>query len=74
MHGNVWEWCLDSVANYPAGAVTDPFVTVGPYVVRRGGAWNEGIACRSAFRSYGTTVDANDAIGFRIVLGPIRVP
>ena len=53
MHGNVWEWCLDSVANYPAGAVTDPFVTGGPDRVIRGGSWNLiSFYCRSAFRDY----------------------
>jgi formylglycine-generating enzyme required for sulfatase activity len=52
MHGNVWEWCLDSFEDYPAGAVTDPFVTGGPYRVLRGGSWsnNSGL-CRSAVRS-----------------------
>jgi formylglycine-generating enzyme required for sulfatase activity len=75
MHGNVWEWCLDSVANYPAGAVTDPFVTGGPYRVVRGGGWYDGsIDCRSAFRSSSGPGDAYDFIGFRVVLAPVLVP
>ena len=47
MHGNVYEWCLDSSdtqPNYPtaateADAVIDPLVTTGPDRVARGGSW-----------------------------------
>ena len=74
MHGNVWEWCLDSVANYPAGAVTDPFVTSGPDRVLRGGGWvNYSYDCRSAFRGSSDPGYAyNNGVGFRVVLGPIQ--
>jgi len=42
MHGNVMEWCLDGVpggaaaANYPAGAVVDPYVISGTQPARVG--------------------------------------
>jgi formylglycine-generating enzyme required for sulfatase activity len=75
MHGNVWEWCLDSVANYPAGAVTDPFVTGGPIRVIRGGGWDYGSNyCRSAIRDYYGPGDADYDLGFRVVLAPVLVP
>jgi len=75
MHGNVWEWCLDSVANYPSGAVTDPFVTGGPYRVFRGGSWyNNSCDCRSAFRNFSGPGSTNGGIGFRVVLAPVLVP
>ncbi|MFM7280967.1 MAG: formylglycine-generating enzyme family protein, partial [Planctomycetia bacterium] len=75
MHGNVFEWCLDSVANYPSGPVTDPFVTGGPGRVFRGGSWYyDSYFCRSAFR-FGT--DPGFTLnfgGFRVVLAPVLVP
>jgi formylglycine-generating enzyme required for sulfatase activity len=75
MHGNVWEWCLDSVANYPAGAVTDPFVSGGPDRVIRGGSWDfYSNLCRSAVRSNGGPGYASSSIGFRVVLAPVLVP
>jgi formylglycine-generating enzyme required for sulfatase activity len=75
MHGNVWEWCLDSVANYPSGAVTDPFVTGGPNRVVRGGSWgDDSYACRSAIRYNLSPGSTNAYIGFRVVLAPVLVP
>jgi formylglycine-generating enzyme required for sulfatase activity len=75
MHGNVWEWCLDSFASYPAGAVTDPFVTNGPYRVLRGGSWrSDSNSCRSANRGNGTPGYTDDNFGFRVVLAPVLVP
>ncbi|MBL8801222.1 MAG: formylglycine-generating enzyme family protein [Planctomycetes bacterium] len=75
MHGNVWEWCLDSVATYSASPVTDPFVASGPGRVIRGGGWYDySIVCRSAFRNYRGPGDANDYLGFRVVLAPVIVP
>jgi formylglycine-generating enzyme required for sulfatase activity len=79
MHGNVWEWCLDSFAAYAPGPLTDPFVTGGAYRVIRGGSWGgygSGSAafCRSAIRDYNTPGFADNLIGFRVVLAPVTVP
>jgi formylglycine-generating enzyme required for sulfatase activity len=75
MHGNVWEWCLDSYASYTAGAVTDPFVTGGPNRVIRGGSWYiYSHGCRSAIRGYGNPGITDDGVGFRVVLAPVLVP
>ena len=74
MHGNVWEWCLDSLADYSFGTVSDPFVTGGPRRVFRGGSWDNSYGCRSAFRNDLSPGLASREIGFRVVLGPIRVP
>ncbi|MBL8735346.1 MAG: formylglycine-generating enzyme family protein [Planctomycetes bacterium] len=75
MHGNMWEWCLDSwdgSANYPAGSVSDPYVASGPYRVARGGGWGSGSnICRSANRS-GYVPVSGDAGGFRVVCAPVR--
>jgi formylglycine-generating enzyme required for sulfatase activity len=75
MHGNVWEWCLDSYASYSAAPVTDPFVTGGTDRVFRGGSRiNESHSCRSTRRLYGNQGGSSTIIGFRVVLAPILVP
>jgi formylglycine-generating enzyme required for sulfatase activity len=75
MHGNVWEWCLDSFAPYVSGAQQDPFVTGGSQRVLRGGRWDYSSAhCRSAYRVPYDPSFALNSFGFRVVLAPIRVP
>ena len=75
MHGNVWELCLDSwdgSANYPAGPVSDPYVTSGPGRVVRGGSWLFGSSfCRSAYRGYNIPSSALNGGGFRVVCAPV---
>jgi formylglycine-generating enzyme required for sulfatase activity len=75
MHGNVWEWCLDSFTLYSPGAVTDPFLCCSSYgLVFRGGSFSNG-PIQSAFRLYNPIINmAFIEVGFRIVLGPILVP
>ncbi|MCP4082784.1 MAG: formylglycine-generating enzyme family protein, partial [Planctomycetaceae bacterium] len=75
MHGNVWEWCLDSYASYGAAGVTDPFVTGGSNRVIRGGSWyGNSSYCRSAYRRGSSPGSSNVFIGFRAVLAPVLVP
>jgi formylglycine-generating enzyme required for sulfatase activity len=74
MHGNVWEWCLDSFASYSATPVTDPFITGGPDRVVRGGGWSASSnICRSAIR-VNINSGSNGDVGFRVVLAPILIP
>ncbi|MCP5023050.1 MAG: formylglycine-generating enzyme family protein [bacterium] len=75
MHGNVWEWCLDTYASYSPGAVVDPLVTGGSVRVFRGGGWGNGsVDCRSAYRSSGSPGSSDFVIGFRAVLALVLVP
>lgn len=77
MHGNVWEWCLDSTgstgdADYPTGSVSDPYMTVGILRRFRGGSFDfDALSCRSAFRLAGSPGLLNFNIGFRVVCAPI---
>ena len=77
-HGNVWEWCLDlwdGTANYPSSAVSDPYVSSGPFRVARGGSWgNTADFCRSASRGLNVPGGTGDGTGFRVVLAPVLVP
>ncbi|MCP5023380.1 MAG: SUMF1/EgtB/PvdO family nonheme iron enzyme, partial [bacterium] len=75
MHGNVWEWCLDSYASYNSAPVTDPFVTGGSNRVIRGGSWNSPSSyCRSACRFSTNSGSSSLYVGFRVVLAPENPP
>jgi formylglycine-generating enzyme required for sulfatase activity len=75
MHGNVWEWSLDSFASDAPGAVTDSFVTGGSNRVLRGGScsWYSN-ACRSAYQKSYTPGALERHFGFRVVLAGVLVP
>ena len=72
MHGNVWEWCWDLYADYPAGPVTDYEGSgIGKYGVDRvvrGGGWIDlAEYTRSVFRFYCIPDFRYYSIGFRVV-------
>lgn len=76
-HGNVSEWCLDTLNPYGSAAVLDPFSSGPPtaYRVIRGGSWAfNAFGCRSAFRNSTDPSLTSNGVGFRVVLGPILVP
>ncbi len=75
MHGNVWEWCMDSWSSYTASAKTDPYVSGGPHRVFRGGSLGSASSsCRSAVRSNFGPGSLSNSLGFRVVLAPVLVP
>lgn len=69
MSGNVWEWCQDWYAVYPAGHVIDPKGPAsGSRRVSRGGGWDNGVAsCRSAIRDSVNPDGRYYNLGFRLV-------
>jgi formylglycine-generating enzyme required for sulfatase activity len=88
MHGNVWEWCWDFVAEYPNSRplrytleypeepVIDPVgPTEGLDRVVRGGCYSSSAdLCRSAFRYGEFPSDRMWNIGFRLALSSSGIP
>ena len=72
MHGNVWEWCLDTWHPSYDGAPTDgrAWIVDGDdrFRLLRGGSWNNHPSyCRSALRDRDMPDDRGNHIGFRVV-------
>jgi formylglycine-generating enzyme required for sulfatase activity len=74
MHGNVWEWCLDFYADYPAERVIDPYISRaarrGGLHPLRGGGWrSKAEECRSArrFLFLEGQFARPDDVGFRLL-------
>jgi hypothetical protein len=74
IHGNVWEWCSDWFAPYPAAALTNPAgPTQGKFKVFRGGGWNnDADFARSANRFMMSPSNGIYFVGFRIALSPLQ--
>ena len=71
MIGNVWEWCQDPYAPYPAADQTDPKPAKGDMrVCRGGGAYTVWRYARCAARGNGVPDDSDYHLGFRIVRDP----
>jgi len=78
MHGNVWEWCLDSIqpgtghGNGPRVGLRDPLEQLGAFKVSKGGSFKVKFdQCRSAVRQGRPRSSKNSDTGFRVALGPI---
>jgi formylglycine-generating enzyme required for sulfatase activity len=74
MHGNVWEWCLDTWHHSYEGAPADgsPWKTGDrSHKLLRGGSWASlpGVCC-SALRLHGRPDGADLYVGFRVVCLP----
>lgn len=70
VHGNVWEWCADWLAEYSAANATDPSgaASGSDCVVRGGSFWNMAEGCRSASRVRYRPANRSRVIGFRVAL------
>ncbi|NJM68082.1 MAG: formylglycine-generating enzyme family protein [Acaryochloris sp. RU_4_1] len=76
MHGNVWEWCLDTWHDNYTGAPTDGSAWIdndNDYRILRGGSWFSlpgGCRCANRLRGYPGYRSSSD--GFRVALSAPR--
>lgn len=69
MHGNVWEWCGDSMREYSKVRVVDPVggAAIGARAIRGGGWGGNAGRVRCAFRYQYSPRDGSNLLGFRLV-------
>jgi formylglycine-generating enzyme required for sulfatase activity len=77
MHGNVWEWCLDTWHDNYNGAPTDGSAWINEndnqIKLLRGGSWDSNPwDCRSAYRNGLPRGNWLGIIGFRVVVAALR--
>ncbi len=71
MHGNVWEWCKDTLRVYSSTPITDPYtpLPVDMSAIWRGGGYlSPPHLCRSGKRQWCGPYNAGAYTGFRIAL------
>jgi formylglycine-generating enzyme required for sulfatase activity len=68
MYGNVWQWCQDWAAPYPAADVVDPTGPSGggDKCLRGGSFMHDAIPCSSAFRDSHAPINRSTDAGFRV--------
>jgi uncharacterized protein (TIGR02996 family) len=67
MHGNVWDWCRNSYADYPYQEEPDDEESNGEERVIRGGSWFRAPwLSRSAYRDHRSQTTRDDAVGLRV--------
>jgi formylglycine-generating enzyme required for sulfatase activity len=79
MHGNVWEWCMDSAPSDKSRileqricGVINPYSKTGEWKVLKGGCYDVKFdRCRSAYRGANSPLTVEGDRGFRVALGPI---
>ena len=78
MHGNVWEWCLDSImmekskllSNRTPGRV-NPLINEGNWKILKGGCFDVGYErCRTGYRGANSPNIVMGDRGFRLALAP----
>ncbi|BAY41398.1 hypothetical protein NIES2111_57940 (plasmid) [Nostoc sp. NIES-2111] len=76
MHGQVWEWCIDTWHDTYDDAPTDniAWVDSNQFRVVRGGSWySDSVMCRSAYRHRCNPKNKYEDIGFRVVCDDVKV-
>ncbi|AVZ29546.1 SUMF1/EgtB/PvdO family nonheme iron enzyme [Nodularia spumigena] len=77
MHGNLWEWCLDTWHSNYEGAPRDGSAWIDndnqKLRLLRGGSWSSPPRnCRSAYRGYNDPDNGYGSLGFRVVVSAAR--
>ena len=74
MHGNVWEWCHDRHADYPAKPGQDySGPSKGSDRVFRGGGWDyNAVHCQSSIRNRFTPGSRSSSLGFRPAVSSVE--
>ena len=72
MHGNVWEWCEDWMADYPAGSAIDPMgPATGDRRVMRGGSFVNYVShVRPSHRNSNSPTSRSFVAGLRLARTP----